>query len=302
MADKTLMTGFGTGVPLVIITGLSGAGKSTAMQFLEGIGCFCVDNLPPSLIPTIFELYRNTGSTKTGVAIVSDVRSGALFDDFAAMVDKLHELDVEFVILYLDCSTATLMNRFKEVRREHPLVQTTGSMRQAIELERQRLASIQKFATHKLSTSNLASTELRQELIRVLLAEDDETKIIKLNVTSFGFKYGVLGDADFVFDVRFLTNPYYEIELRPKSGLDDDVYRFVMSQPLADPFFDKLVDLIEVTLESFIQVGKMALTIGIGCTGGRHRSVAFARRLSEHFTGQGKRSSVHHRDLNRPQV
>ena len=284
----------------VIITGLSGAGKSTAMRFLEDLGCYCVDNLPPSLVPTFFSLYKQSGGSGTGVAIASDVRSGALFSDFSEMVKTLGEFEVKFDILYLDCDTDKLIMRFKQVRRNHPL-QQGRSMEEAIEEERRRLEPIRDVATLIIDTSNLADSGLRETLIRNLTGEE-AADIIRIEFVSFGFKYGIPRDADFVFDLRFLPNPFYVEDLRALSGDNEDVYKYVMSQPLAEAYFERIVDLVESTLEPFVGVGKTSLVVGLGCTGGRHRSVAFAKRLAEHFEGEGRKSRATHRDLAKPQT
>lgn len=283
----------------VIITGLSGAGKSTAMRFLEDLGCYCVDNLPPSLVPTFFSLYRQSGTAGTGVAIASDVRSGALFGDFSEMVKSLRDLGVKFDILYLDCDTDKLILRFKQVRRNHPL-QQGRSMEEAIEEERRRLEPIRTVATLMIDTSDLEDSGLRETLIRNLMGEDS-ADLIRIEFVSFGFKYGIPRDADFVFDMRFLPNPFYLTDLRPMSGENEAVYNYVMSQPLSFEYFNRIVDLVEGTLEPFVKVGKTNLVVGLGCTGGRHRSVAFAKRLAEHFQGEGRRSWATHRDIAKPQ-
>lgn len=286
------------GVPLVIITGLSGAGKSSAMRLLEDLGCYCVDNLPPSLIITFFNLHQQSALEDVGVVIASDIRSGALFNDFAATVQALEEEQIPFSILYLDCSTETLIRRFKEVRRNHPL-QAGSTMEEAIEKERSRLAPIRQIATHLVDTSNLTPSGLREALVHTLLNKKTGN-VVSLDVMSFGFKYGLPQDADFVFDVRFLPNPFYIAELRDKTGEDEEVYNYVMHQKLAQSFFNKLANLIDITLDSFVKVGKTKLNIAIGCTGGRHRSVSFARRLAEHYDHKGARAHLTHRDISKP--
>jgi UPF0042 nucleotide-binding protein len=285
------------GVPLVIITGLSGAGKSTAMRFLEDLGCYCLDNLPPGLVADFFALYEQGGPPGSGVVIASDIRSGALFDDFTDMVESLRESQIPFEILYLDCSTHTLVRRFKEVRRNHPL-QIKQSMLKAIEDERHRLEPIRAIATRIIDTSNLNASDLRETLIRTLISEE-KASVVSIDFTSFGFKYGIPRDVDFVFDARFLPNPYYVPELRQLTGKNKEVYNYVMEGSLASAYFEKIVSLISLTLESFFKVGKTSLTVGIGCTGGHHRSVAFATRLADHFEKQGHRSRAAHRDISK---
>jgi UPF0042 nucleotide-binding protein len=287
---------FAAGAPLVIITGLSGAGKSTAMRLLSDLGCYCLDNLPPALVTDFFALYEQSegASGGSGVAIASDVRSGALFDDFTDMVKALEASHVGFEILYLDCSADTLISRFKEVRRNHPL-QVGLSMSEAIDEERRRLEPIRAIATRIIDTSGLTADGLREAIIRTLIGRD-KTDIVTVEFVSFGFKYGVPRDVDFVFDARFLPNPHYEPDLRAMTGEDQAVYDYVMAGPLADPYFNLIADIITLTTEPFFKVGKTNLTVGIGCTGGRHRSVAFARRLAAHFSKSGRRSVAVHRD------
>jgi UPF0042 nucleotide-binding protein len=287
------------GAPLVIITGLSGAGKSTAMRAFEDLGCYCVDNLPPGLIPSFLNLYEHSDSASTGVVIASDVRSGALFDEFLGAVAALEQSGVGFRILFLDCATQKLINRFNEVRRSHPL-QTGRSLREAIEEERQRLERIRAIASQIIDTSDLDSAGLREALL-LEVAGEDRARVIKLQFVSFGFKYGVPRDADFVLDVRFLPNPFYEPALRPKTGEDPDVLRFVMDGEIAGEFFDRAMGMIELTLDSFVKVGKLTLTVAVGCTGGRHRSVAFARRLADQFGERGFAARALHRDSSIPE-
>jgi RNase adapter protein RapZ len=290
---------FVVGAPLVIITGLSGAGKSTAMRCFEDLGCFCIDNLPPALISTFYSLYQKSYSTGPGVAVASDVRSGILFDDFRKMLTQLKKNGVEFKILYLDCDTDTLINRFKEVRRSHPL-QEGRPMKEAIEDERRKLELIREHATRIIDTSELNAGDLREAILRSFVG-DDAANVLKLEFVSFGFKFGVPLDADFIFDVRFLSNPFYIEGLSNLTGEDEAVYNFVMSCNHANEYFDSIVGLIEPTLPEFIKVGKFSLTVGIGCTGGQHRSVAFAKRLAKHFSSQGHKAIAVHRDYKKPQ-
>ncbi|MCP4604972.1 MAG: RNase adapter RapZ [Proteobacteria bacterium] len=290
---------FVAGVPLVIITGLSGAGKSTAMRFLEDLGCNCLDNLPPALIPDFFNLHEQNGSLGSGIVIASDVRSGALFDDFADTIKSLEESETDFKILYLNCATGTLIRRFNEVRRRHPL-QIECSMEDAIEEERNLLAPIRTLATLNIDTSNLDASGLRESLLGNLMGVDT-IDVVQLTFLSFGFKYGIPRDVDFVFDVRFVPNPYYVPELRHLRGDNSEVYRYVMADAHANGFFEKTAALLQLTLESFVKVGKTSLTIGIGCTGGRHRSVAFVKRLADHFQEGGLQSQAVHRDVSKPQ-
>lgn len=286
-----------TGTPLLIITGLSGAGKSTAMRAFEDLGCYCADNLPPGLIPSFFDLCERSGAIGAGVVIASDVRSGALFGDFLDTARELDEAGVAYGILYLDAATDVLINRFSEVRRAHPLELPRFSIQDAIGEERRVLEAIRAIATYVIDTSSLDAAGLREAIVQTVAG--DVANSVRLKLLSFGYKYGVPRDADFVFDVRFLPNPFYVPELKDRTGQDEEVLRYVMSQPLAGEYFDKIAALLELTLDSFVKVGKRNLTVAFGCTGGRHRSVAFAERMAALFSERGHPSRAVHRDAAR---
>ncbi|MBN2340821.1 MAG: RNase adapter RapZ [Deltaproteobacteria bacterium] len=283
---------------LVIITGLSGAGKSTAMRVFDDLGYYCLDNLPPALILDFFRLYMQGTGTKKGVAIASDMRSGDLFDDFQSTVMRLEAEAIHFAIVYLDCDTEVLMKRFKEVRRSHPL-ETQYSLRRAIVEERKQLAATLALATDVIDTTHMAAAQLRQTVLQTVV-QRDAADVSMIKVLSFGFKYGAPRDADFVFDVRFLPNPFYKEELRPLSGEDDPVYTYVMNQDAANRFFDSIIQLLDPTFDAFVNVGKFSINIAFGCTGGRHRSVAFAKRLSMYYRKRGKDVQTYHRDITHP--
>jgi UPF0042 nucleotide-binding protein len=300
-------TGTDAGVerPLVIITGLSGAGKSTAMRVFEDLGCYCVDNLPPGLIPVFHNLWQqsNLGAGHVGAAgvvIASDVRSGALFDDFAGTVRALAEQGIHPEIIYLDAATHVLINRFAEVRRSHPLQAGGRPVDEAIEEERRRLEPIREIASQIVDTGDLDAAGLREALLSIHAGERP-AGAVRLRFVSFGFKYGVPQDADFVFDVRFLPNPFYVPGLRAMTGEDDAVRDYVLASPAARSFFDKLVEVLDLTLEPFVKVGKLSLTVAVGCTGGRHRSVVFARELAARFADRGMTARALHRDASKPQ-
>jgi RNase adapter protein RapZ len=296
MAETNAKPKYATGTPLLIITGLSGAGKSTAMRAFEDLGCYCADNLPPELIPSFFDLCERSGAINSGVVIASDVRSGALFDDFLDTARALEEAGVAFGILYLDAATDVLINRFSEVRRAHPL-EPRYSTHEAIEEERRLLAPIREIATHVIDTSALDSAGLREAIVQTVAG--GAASAVRLKFTSFGFKYGVPRDADFVFDVRFLPNPFYVPELKDRTGQDPDVFTWVMAHAEAEEFFRRVAQLVEMTLDGFVKVGKHNLSVAFGCTGGRHRSVAFAERLASHFSEKGHVSRAFHRDAAR---
>jgi UPF0042 nucleotide-binding protein len=282
----------------VVITGLSGAGKSTAMRFLEDLGYFCIDNLPPALVPTFLTLYERSGVSGAGVAVACDVRSGALLQDLVGMVKTLTEQGTDLEIIYLDCDTETLISRFKEVRRSHPLQAHTHSMERAIEEERRRLTPILEIATRTIDTSELSAAKLREVLLGDL--ERHKADAVSLEFVSFGFKHGLPRDVDFLLDLRFLPNPFYIPDLRNKTGLDPLVNEYVMKQDQAEPFFEQSCALLLMTLSGFFEVGKTAVTVGLGCTGGKHRSVAFAQRLAQWFAEKGHPAKAVHRDIDRP--
>jgi RNase adapter protein RapZ len=283
---------------LVIITGLSGAGKSTAMRVFEDLGYYCLDNLPPALILDFYHLYMSGSAHRKGIAIASDMRSGELFDDFQSAVQRLRDEAIHFALVYLDCETDVLMNRFKEVRRSHPL-EPQYSLRHAITEERLRLAGTLALATHVLDSTHINAMQLRHAVLQTVL-QRDTTRVSQVNIVSFGFKYGVPRDADFVFDVRFLPNPFYREALRPLTGEDTDVYEYVMNTEAAERFFQGIIHLLDPTFNAFIDVGKFSVNIAVGCTGGRHRSVAFVRRLAMHYEEQKREVNKYHRDMAHP--
>ena len=297
MSESQSRRKYATGTPLLIITGLSGAGKSTAMRAFEDLGCYCADNLPPGLIPSFFDLCERSGAIGAGVVIASDVRSGALFGDFLDTARELVEAGAKYGILYLDAATDVLINRFSEVRRAHPLELPRLSIQDAIEEERRMLEPIRAIATYVIDTSALDAASLREAIVQTVAG--DAASGVRLKFLSFGYKYGVPRDADFVFDVRFLPNPFYVPELKDRTGQDEEVLRYVMAQPLAATSFEKIAELVELTLDSFVQVGKRNLSVAFGCTGGRHRSVAFAERMAARFTEKGHPSRAVHRDIAR---
>jgi UPF0042 nucleotide-binding protein len=283
---------------VIILTGLSGAGKSTAMRFLEDLGYYCIDNLPPALAPTFLTLFERSGVSGPGVVIASDVRSGALLADLVGTVKILNEQGIDLEIIYLDCDTETLISRFKEVRRSHPLQAMARSMEKAIEEERRRLTPIREIATRTIDTSELSAAKLREVLLSDL--QRHKADAVSLEFVSFGFKHGLPRDVDFVLDLRFLPNPFYIPELRAKTGLDPLVSEYVMGQEQAEPFFQQACSLVRMTLPGFFEVGKTGVTVGVGCTGGKHRSVAFAERMTHWFLRQGHPARSVHRDIERP--
>ena len=262
---------------IVIVTGISGAGKSTALKMLEDVGYFCVDNLPVPLLPKFMEMLILPGSEYTKVALGIDIRSSQKFVQLQETLEKLREKGVKFEILFLDASDQALIKRYKETRRSHPLA-GEGRVDKGIDEERRRLVFLKQQADYIIDTSQMLTRELRAEIHKIFV-ENKNYKNLYVTILSFGFKYGIPGDADLVFDVRFLPNPYYITELRPMSGNDAPVRDYVMNSETARIFLDKLTDMVQFLIPNYVAEGKNQLVIAIGCTGGKHRSVTLANAL-----------------------
>jgi UPF0042 nucleotide-binding protein len=283
----------------VVITGFSGAGKSQAMACFEDAGYFCVDNLPPEMIGSLAELFGHEGSKVERAAVVSDVRGGEYFDGLQKVLDDLERGGVPFRLLYLEASDGVLLNRFKETRRRHPLA-NGGHVSSAIEAEREMLSPISERADVSIDTSELSASRLRKVVADKMLPRG---KVGRLSVTflTFGFKHGSPGDADLTFDVRFLPNPHYESELRDLTGRDREVVDYVESSDGIAEFYEHLVPLLDYLLPAYEREGKAHLTVGIGCTGGRHRSVVIAEHLARVYAGRADLLvDVVHRDIAKP--
>jgi RNase adapter protein RapZ len=281
----------------VIITGLSGAGKSQAIDSFEDAGYFCVDNLPPQLVPTLVDLFRREGSKVDRVAIVSDVRGGEYFGRLEQLLDELHERGVEHTLIFLEASNEALVRRFKETRRRHPAADG-GRVIDGIRLERRLLATLRERATLVVDTSDISIHELKARLNKDIIQHSRRTNIV-FAVVSFGYKYGIPIDADLLFDVRFLPNPHYDLRLRPLTGLDAEVRDFVLASPDTGEYLEHLLGLLDFLFPRYAAEGKAHLTIGVGCTGGRHRSVAIAQLIGDRYEKQGYYTIVRHRDLAR---
>jgi UPF0042 nucleotide-binding protein len=282
---------------LLVITGMSGAGKTLALHALEDAGYFCVDNLPPKLLPTLVDLCSQSRQPIVKVALVADVRGGEFFRDLTNAVNKLRSESYEVRVFFLEASDEVLVQRYKETRRRHPLSNNGRDLLQAIQLEREQLAEIRELADEVIDTSGLTPQQLRDEILRRLQLGDGTTMQVK--VVSFGFKYGVPVDADLVFDVRFLPNPNYDPALRPLTGQDERVKEFVLKQTETKEFLSRLKALLEFTLPLYRREGKSYLTIAVGCTGGRHRSVTLAEAIAEIVKANGFVCTVVHRDIGR---
>ena len=266
-------------IELVIVTGMSGAGKTVAIQSFEDLGYFTIDNMPPTLLPKFIKLVEQSGETNK-VALVVDMRSRLFFNEINAILDKIETNErVKVKILFLDATDGELVSRYKETRRSHPLA-SDGRVLDGITLERELLAPLKSLSQNVVDTTELTPRQLRQVLSEQFSSDDNKSSF-RIEVVSFGFKYGLPLDADLVFDVRFLPNPYYNPELRDKTGLDKDVYDYVMGFEESESFYQHLLDLIEPILPGYQKEGKAILTIAVGCTGGQHRSTAFAHRLAE---------------------
>lgn len=281
---------------LVVITGMSGAGKTVAMQSFEDMGYFCVDNMPPSLLPKFWELVKESGKI-TKIALVIDLRSRAFFDEIMSAIAGLDNTSfITTKILFLEASDDALVSRYKETRRTHPLA-SDGRIYDGIIAERRLLQDIKTRAQKVIDTTNLSPRKLREEIMQAF--STDSEGIFTIQVMSFGFKYGLPIDADVVMDVRFLPNPHYIPELRPLTGLDEPVYDYVMSQPEAKTFYHKLMDLLDFSIPGYKKEGKSSVTIAIGCTGGQHRSVAFAERIGRELLSDSYNVKISHRDKDR---
>ncbi|OUO76150.1 MULTISPECIES: RNase adapter RapZ [unclassified Anaeromassilibacillus] len=280
----------------LIVTGLSGAGKSRAVDALEDIGFYCVDNIPPKLIPTFYDLCAKAGDTFSRVAVVTDIRGGDMFSSLFETLDDLKNEDKHYRILFLDANDYVLINRFKETRRKHPLAENNlGSLEQAVKLEREILRPVREKADYIIDTSFLSPAQLKERISNLFLG--DSSQALMVHCVSFGFKYGIPTEADLVFDVRCLPNPFYIEELKHLTGLDEPVYSYVMKWEQTKGVVQRLISLIDYMLPLYCDEGKSQLVIAIGCTGGKHRSVALAQLLYDHLLENGHRTSVNHRDI-----
>ncbi len=281
----------------VILTGMSGAGKSSVLKFFEDIGYFCVDNLPPSLIPKFIELCDKPGTEIEKVAIGIDIRGGKLFNDFFTYLSEIKNENHSFEILFLDCSDEVLLKRYKETRRRHPLAKgerlITGIVR-----ERELLSHIRRKSDYIIDTSHILARQLKQKINDIFI-ENKEFDSLMINVLSFGFKYGIPNDADLVFDVRFLPNPFYIEELKPLTGNDISVHDYVMKYEESNIFLNKLLDMINFLIPNYIKEGKNQLVIAIGCTGGKHRSVTLANELYNELNKLQYSTIITHRDIDK---
>ncbi|MFC7785858.1 MAG: RNase adapter RapZ [Bacillota bacterium] len=289
-----MSTGSTNDVQLVIITGMSGAGKTVAIQSFEDLGFFCVDNLPPTLLPKFLELMKESGNKMNKVALVMDLRGREFFDHLFKALDELAETSwVTPQVLYLDADDSSLVRRYKETRRSHPLA-PSGLPLEGIRQERELLEELKGRAQLIYTTSTMKPRELREKILTEFSV--NKKTIFTVNVVSFGFKHGIPIDADLVFDVRFLPNPHYIDHMRPKTGLDEEVSTYVLKWNETNKFIEKVTDLLSFMLPQYKREGKSQLVVAIGCTGGQHRSVALAEYLGHHFE-KDYQTKISHRDI-----
>lgn len=282
---------------LVIVTGVSGAGKSTAIGFMEDVGYYCVDNMPPLLLNTFLDLIESK-SERNKIAIVIDIRSTENFDSLVEALNQKDRFNYDIKVLYLDIKTHIALKRYKLTRRKHPFADRfDGDISRALAYEREILGAVRLISDYIVDTSDMSGNQLRDRLTQILLGTDRE--IMNIHVVSFGFKHGIPAEADFVIDVRCLPNPYWVENLRTKTGLDEDVKNYVFSFQESNQLLEKLIDMLDFLNPLYIKEGKSQIVIAIGCTGGNHRSVAIAESLKNHFRSRWDNVSVNHRDINR---
>jgi UPF0042 nucleotide-binding protein len=282
----------------IIVTGLSGAGKTLVSHYLEDMGFFCIDNLPPMLMPKFAELCNQTEGKIERIAVVVDIRGGGFFDDLFECLGIMRDSGYTYEILYLEASDEALVRRYKETRRSHPLLKDgEGRLMEGIHLERRRLAKLRETATNIIDTSNLQPKQLKEIITKLVLDSKSPPKLI-ISIISFGFKHGMLMDADIVFDVRFLPNPFYIEELKEHTGKEPIIKEYLFMFPETQTFLTKLDDMLEFLIPYYVKEGKSQLVIGIGCTGGVHRSVTIADAAADILRRHGHHVIQEHRDIN----
>ncbi|MBM7624204.1 RNase adapter RapZ [Sporohalobacter salinus] len=286
-------------IKFIIITGMSGAGKTEAIRIFEDLGFFCVDNLPPALISKFAELCLQSDGKINKVALVIDIRGGDFFDNLLEELSVLNEEKViDYDILFLEAADEALIQRYKETRRRHPLAKEEGRIFDAIKLERKKLGALRAQADKVIDTSQSSIKELKKEL-KSNFAQMELTDKINISLISFGFKYGIPADSDLMFDVRFLPNPHYVDSLRSLTGNDKEVQEYILKRPITKKFKEKFFGLIDFLIPQYIKEGKNHLSIGIGCTGGKHRSVTFVNELSDFLLNKQYHVITEHRDIDK---
>ncbi len=285
----------GEKMELLIVTGMSGAGKSQAANALEDMGYYCVDNVPPAIIPAFVNLAAKGEDTLQKIAIVTDSRAGNKFSEISAVLEDLSVKNISYKILFLDADDEVLIRRYKENRRKHPLTGADGSIEKAVDVDRKMLSKIRDKADFIIDTSFISNAQLKEELFGIFVGGAENA--LKIQCRSFGFKYGTDREADLVFDARCLPNPFYINELKEKTGLDSEVRDYVLSSSESCEFTKKLFDFIDTAVPLYAKEGKSSLTIAVGCTGGKHRSVTIAELLSKHLISKGYNCIALHRDI-----
>ena len=281
---------------LLIVTGMSGAGKSQAASALEDIGFYCVDNIPPSIIPAFVDLSKRGNDTLKKLAVVTDVRGGVMFSEISDVLVNLRKNEVNYKILFLDATDEVLIRRYQENRRKHPLIEGSNlSVTAAVKKERELLEKIHETADFVIDTSQTSIAQLKSQLSSIFAG--DVGDVMKLQTRSFGFKYGLDSEADLVFDVRCLPNPFYDEALKHKTGIDLAVRDFVLKEEESRIFLDRLLSFLDCAVPLYMKEGKSRLTIAIGCTGGKHRSVTFAEEICDHLKKAGYNVNANHRDI-----
>lgn len=282
---------------LLIVTGMSGSGKSSVMDVMEDIGFYCIDNIPPELIHQFVDLCRKSETGINKIAVAVDIRTGDMFAEIFHAWQKLKsESDVEVKVLFIEANDEVLIKRYKETRRKHPLDEKfNGNMHEAIQYERSRLSQLRGIADYYIETSLYSSARLKEQVKSIFLENNSDSLVIK--VMSFGFKYGVSTESDLVFDVRCLPNPYYIKELKNHTGIEKCVQDYVMDSEKSQELFKKLTELIDFLIPLYVQEGKSQLVISFGCTGGKHRSITFAELMAKHITDNNYKVQKYHRDI-----
>lgn len=278
----------------VIVTGLSGSGKSETMRALEDMGFYCVDNLPPALITKFAELCYQPNSSIDKVALGIDIRGRKFFETLHESLNYLQKENYQYEIVYLDCADDVLVKRYKMTRRNHPLSKNM-QITEGIKMERQIMEELKEISNCIIDTTNMKPRDLKEEISKIY-SSGENNQNLTISIVSFGFKHGIPVDADLVFDVRFLPNPYYIEELRPKTGEEQDVRDYVMNSAISATFYEKLKDMIDFLVPQYVEEGKQHLVIAIGCTGGRHRSVTISKLIYDDLLGKGYRVVQKHRD------
>ena len=278
-----------------IVTGMSGSGKTKVIRYLEDMGYFCIDNMPPVLIPKFAEMLSSVNGNFNNVALVIDIRVGDMINELLAQINDLKRKGYDCKLLYLDADDETLVKRYKETRRQHPLDNSRGLLA-SIQQERKMLSALYNAADHVIDTSNLSTQDLLQKL-KSIYASPDSRHSLEINVMAFGFKYGMPMDADLVFDVRCFPNPFYIDELKHRTGNDKEVQDYVMSFPTSMKFMEKLEDMMSFMIPLYIEEGKVSLSIAIGCTGGKHRSVTMTNKLADYLKSKDYSVNVTYRDI-----